>query len=88
MYLEKGHCHVSVPKLEVLLDMNNWQGTKQDLRSLLSSIGRRNRKARSHHSLTDHTARSIDSGPRPCRALVETEVLDTCQLLATNTHAA
>ena len=50
MYLEKGHCHVSVPKLEVLLDMNNLQGTKQDLRSLLSSIGRRNRKARSHHS--------------------------------------
>ena len=50
MYLEKGHCHVSVPKLEVLLDVNNLQGTKQDLKSLLSSIGRRNRKARSHHS--------------------------------------
>ena len=50
MYLEKGHCHVSIPKLEVLLDVNNLQGTKQDLRSLLSSIGRRNRKARSHLS--------------------------------------
>ena len=49
MYLEKGHCHVSIPKLEVLLDMNNLQGTKQDLRRLLSSIGRRNRKARCHH---------------------------------------
>ncbi|CAK0783033.1 hypothetical protein CVIRNUC_006228 [Coccomyxa viridis] len=45
VYLEKGHCHVSVPKLEVLLDVNNLQGTKQDLRSLLSRIGRRNRKA-------------------------------------------
>lgn len=69
MYLEKGHCHVSVPKLEVLLDVNNLQGTKQDLRSLLSRIGRRNRKARSHHSSDRTHSQVCRLRPAPMQGL-------------------
>ncbi|CAL5221081.1 g3208 [Coccomyxa viridis] len=44
VHVEKGHCHVSIPKLEVLLDLNDVSGTKDQLATLLQRVGRRNRK--------------------------------------------
>lgn len=44
VHVEKGHCHLSVPKLEVLLDLNNVSSTKDDLAHLLRRVGRRDRK--------------------------------------------
>ena len=35
VHLEKGHCHLSIPKLEILLDLNDIAGTKQDAAALL-----------------------------------------------------
>ena len=35
VHVEKGHCHLSIPKLEVLLDLNNIPDTKADLATLL-----------------------------------------------------
>ena len=46
VHVEKGHCHVSVPKLEVVLDLNDVRGTKDHLATLLQRIGRRNKKVR------------------------------------------
>ena len=44
VHVEKGHCHVSVPKLEVVLDLNDVSGTKNQLANLVQRIGRRNKK--------------------------------------------
>ena len=44
MHVEKGHCHLSIPKLEVLLDLNNIPDTKADLASLVQRVTRRPQK--------------------------------------------
>lgn len=46
VHLEKGHCHLSIPKLEILLDLNDIAGTKQDAAALLHRLGRRQPKVR------------------------------------------
>jgi hypothetical protein len=44
VHVEKGHCHLSIPKLEVLLDLNNIPDTKADLATLVRRVTRRPQK--------------------------------------------